>query len=183
MKTKFSLVLATLSLFAATAFAQTQYIPIPASSVNGARAVVAITMPVIPPSLTTRDVTALIASNAPSAPSGSTCGWVVIHQDGSLSPSLPCNGQMIPMGNVYQCASGQFQSGIPDRPCYSQEWVESCGEGCTWAAVTTYHPAIGSTIGAVDSNRAVTFWNCPAAWAFTYLSNPDGKWQYTCMKS
>ena len=38
MTIKFPLVLATLSLFAATAFAQTQNIPVPASSVNGGRA-------------------------------------------------------------------------------------------------------------------------------------------------
>lgn len=48
MKIKFPLVLTTLSLCAASAFAQAQSVPVPASSVNGGRAVVAITMPVIP---------------------------------------------------------------------------------------------------------------------------------------
>ena len=118
-----------------------------------------------------------------SSPPGSHCGWVVIHNDGNFSPSLPCNGQMIPMGNVYQCAAGQVQSGIPGSPCYSEEWVETCGEGCSWSAIITYHPAIGSTIDAVGNERAVSFYNCPAAYAFTFLNAPDGKREYTCIKS
>ena len=53
MKIKFSLALVTLSLLAATAFAQTQNIPVPASSVNGGRAVVAITIPSLPGNICT----------------------------------------------------------------------------------------------------------------------------------
>ena len=62
MKMKFSLVLTTLSLLAATAFAQTQNIPVPASSVNGGRAVVAITMPTIPPNYTVADINWIVNS-------------------------------------------------------------------------------------------------------------------------
>lgn len=166
---KFSIALLTLPFVFNAALAQTQNIPIPASSVyNNAYAVVAVTIPaqtVLPSDLCTASNTNCYTRTSPQPTSsgvvGSYCGRVAMYTDDrNLHEQTNCLGSKV----LYYA--------------YSSVWQPPVAAHCEGGEVETCYPAKD---GYYATERALVY-DCPGGYAVT-TTGSAGPWMYyACIK-
>jgi hypothetical protein len=182
-----------------------QVLPVPDDASTGtARAVVGITIPVLPSDICTgSNRNCFNPQNAPinNGASGSQCGWIGIY-NGYLGSRVPCNGNTLGMGNVANCPAGY---GPGDRSSgfaagSYQDYTGQCikleqiaqGDGCGQLGSPPCYsistsPLLSYSYIPVGYWTQVSNWNCPSSYTFTQMISGSGSGGndtfWTCIKS
>jgi hypothetical protein len=166
-----------------------QVLPVPDDATTGtAKAVAAITMPAVDPTICTSTNSNCYTRSSPppsNGAAGSQCGWIGLYNQ-LFGNRSPCLGNTLGYGNVAICAAPAVG---PDAYNQCKEWqdvpcyLDACNATQAWVVV----PPSGSYFGPVSYVGVLTDWHCPAGYTPTQMiagggSNGQDSF-YTCIKN
>ena len=116
---------------------------------------------------------------------GTQCGFVKVNFLGQFDPSVPCNGEQMPMGLVSTCAAGSTWN-YSYASCATA--VESCsydefGLYSCFISAYSFSPPISQSYQPVSLLSEVTYWRCPTGYNNTFLGWYDSSGIWSCIKS
>jgi hypothetical protein len=187
-----------------------QVLPVPDDASTGtARAVVGITIPVLPSDICTgSNRNCFNPQNAPinNGASGSQCGWIG-NYNGTIATRVPCNGNTLGLGTRANCpagySSGSSYSGYgvgnyedftgrcvrldadqSNPAAYSSGCPPNPGgnENITCGSIYVV-PSSGYSTFVATRDYELTIWNCPSGYTITQMLALAQDFAWSCIKN